>query len=149
MRASICAQSQLSVPPAPALISRKVSDPSASLKERSFDQVFFNPPFFDPEGGWRPPREDRRDAYWESAPLSDWLDFALKRLKPGGVLTLIHRPERLTDVLAGLEAGMRTVLVLTGKGRRTLDKGLPETLGPVDVYDSLAGFVDQFLKDPS
>jgi len=41
------------------------------------------------------------------------------------------------------------VLVLTGKGRRTLDKGLPETLGPVDVYDSLAGFVDQFLKDPS
>ena len=39
--------------------------------------------------------------------------------------------------------------VLTGKGRRTLDKGLPETLGPVDVYDSLAGFVDQFLKDPS
>ena len=39
------------------------------------------------------------------------------------------------------------VLVLTGKGRRTLDKGLPENLGPVAVYDSLARFVDQFLKD--
>ena len=57
--------------------------------------------------------------------------------------------DSLRDLEAGVARGCRPVLVLTGKGRRTLDKGLPETLGPVDVYDSLAGFVDQFLKDPS
>ncbi len=57
--------------------------------------------------------------------------------------------DSLRDLEAGAARDCRPVLVLTGKGRRTLEKGLPETLGPVDVHDSLAGFVDQFLKDPS
>lgn len=57
--------------------------------------------------------------------------------------------DSLRDLEAGVARGCRPVLVLTGKGQRTLDKGLPETLGPVAVYDSLAGFVDQFLKDLS
>lgn len=57
--------------------------------------------------------------------------------------------DSLRDLEAGVARGCRPVLVLTGKGRRTLEKGLPETLGPVDIHDSLAGFVDQFLKDPS
>lgn len=55
--------------------------------------------------------------------------------------------DSLRDLQAGVARGCRPVLVLTGKGRRTLDKGLPENLGPVAVYDSLARFVDQFLKD--
>jgi len=57
--------------------------------------------------------------------------------------------DSLRDLQAGVARGCRPVLVLTGKGRRTLDKGLPEDLGPVAVYDSLARFVDQFLKDAS
>ena len=57
--------------------------------------------------------------------------------------------DSLRDLQAGVARGCRPVLVLTGKGRRTLDKGLPPDLGPVTVYDSLARFVDQFLKDPS
>ncbi|HBL86419.1 MAG TPA: D-glycero-beta-D-manno-heptose-1,7-bisphosphate 7-phosphatase, partial [Alcanivorax sp.] len=38
--------------------------------------------------------------------------------------------DSLRDLEAGVARGCRPVLVLTGKGRRTLDKGLPETLGP-------------------
>ncbi|WP_101674253.1 D-glycero-beta-D-manno-heptose 1,7-bisphosphate 7-phosphatase [Alloalcanivorax mobilis] len=55
--------------------------------------------------------------------------------------------DSLRDLQAGAARGCRPVLVLTGKGRRTLEKGLPADLGPVEVHDTLAGFVDQFLKD--
>lgn len=55
--------------------------------------------------------------------------------------------DSLRDLQAGVRRGCRPVLVLTGKGQRTLAKGLPADLGPVAVYPTLAGFVDQFLKD--
>ncbi|MBL7251111.1 D-glycero-beta-D-manno-heptose 1,7-bisphosphate 7-phosphatase [Alloalcanivorax sp. C16-2] len=57
--------------------------------------------------------------------------------------------DSLRDLQAGQARGCEPVLVRTGKGRRTLEKGLPEDLGPVAVYDSLAHFVDVFLKDHS
>jgi D-glycero-D-manno-heptose 1,7-bisphosphate phosphatase len=57
--------------------------------------------------------------------------------------------DSLRDLQAGVLRGCRPVLVLTGKGRDTLKQGLPAELGPVAVYPSLAGFADQFLKDPS
>lgn len=55
--------------------------------------------------------------------------------------------DSLRDLQAGVERGCMPVLVLTGKGRRTLENGLPKALGPVAVYDNLSHFVDQFLKD--
>lgn len=57
--------------------------------------------------------------------------------------------DSLRDLQAGHARGCRPVLVLTGKGRRTLEQGLPEHLGLVSIHDSLACFVDQLLKDPS
>ncbi len=56
--------------------------------------------------------------------------------------------DSLRDLQAGVTRGCRPVLVLTGKGRSTQAKGLPPELGTVEVYDSLAHFVDHFLKDP-
>ncbi|EKF73665.1 histidinol-phosphatase, putative [Alcanivorax hongdengensis A-11-3] len=55
--------------------------------------------------------------------------------------------DSLRDLQAGIQRHCRPVLVLTGKGRKTLDKGLPAELGDVAVYDSLAAFVDHFLKE--
>ncbi|KYZ85752.1 D-glycero-beta-D-manno-heptose 1,7-bisphosphate 7-phosphatase [Alloalcanivorax xenomutans] len=56
--------------------------------------------------------------------------------------------DSLRDLQAGVTRGCQPVLVLTGKGRSTQTKGLPPELGKVEVYDSLAHFVDHFLKDP-
>ncbi|AFT68296.1 Histidinol-phosphate phosphatase family domain protein [Alloalcanivorax dieselolei B5] len=55
--------------------------------------------------------------------------------------------DSLRDLQAGVTRGCRPVLVLTGKGRSTQATGLPPELGTVEVYDSLARFVDHFLKD--
>lgn len=51
--------------------------------------------------------------------------------------------DSLRDLQAGQAAGLRPVLVLTGKGQRTLDKG--KGLEGVPVYDDLAAFVDNII----
>ena len=55
--------------------------------------------------------------------------------------------DSLRDLQAGIARHCQPVLVLTGKGQKTLDKGLPENLGDVAIFDSLADFVDHTLKD--
>ena len=55
--------------------------------------------------------------------------------------------DSLRDLQAGVARHCQPVLVLTGKGQKTLDKGLPENLGDVAIFDSLADFVDHTLKD--
>lgn len=68
---------------------------------RPFDRVLMNPPFFDPTA---PAAADpgRDTAQREATPLAGWLAAGLRRLAPGGWLTLIHRAERLPEILAAL-----------------------------------------------
>ncbi len=73
----------------------------------SFDQVICNPPYL-PAGRGEPARlAGRSRANQEgNARLRDWLAAARQALRPGGILTLIHRADRLEELLAGLaEAG--------------------------------------------
>ena len=52
--------------------------------------------------------------------------------------------DSLRDLQAGISAGLKPALVLTGKGQRTLDKG--EGLKNVSVYHNLNEFVKAFLN---
>lgn len=54
--------------------------------------------------------------------------------------------DSLRDLECGLPLGCSPVLVRTGKGERTLAKGLPAALASTPVFDSLADFVDAFLQ---
>lgn len=67
-------------------------------RENAFDQVFSNPPFFDP-AAVRAPAEDRRGAYLAETPLKDWVLAMHHLAKPGGRLTFIHRAAALADLL--------------------------------------------------
>lgn len=53
--------------------------------------------------------------------------------------------DSLRDLECGVARGCVPVLVKTGKGMRTLDKGVPASLGNYAVYPSLADFVDELL----
>ncbi|TQV88549.1 D-glycero-beta-D-manno-heptose 1,7-bisphosphate 7-phosphatase [Aliikangiella coralliicola] len=49
--------------------------------------------------------------------------------------------DSLSDIKCAINAGCKPVLVLTGKGQRTLEKGgLPQNL---PIYDNLKSFVDE------
>jgi tRNA1(Val) A37 N6-methylase TrmN6 len=67
-----------------------------------FDAVIANPPFFDDAASLRGPHPSRTDAYITEGGLKAWIDFLLKAVREGGSITIIHRADRLADLLAGL-----------------------------------------------
>jgi tRNA1Val (adenine37-N6)-methyltransferase len=77
---------------------------------RPFDRVILNPPFF---AATDPAAADpgRDQAQREDTPLAAWLVTALARLRPGGWLTLVHRAERLPEILAQLTGPAGAVAV--------------------------------------
>jgi tRNA1(Val) A37 N6-methylase TrmN6 len=68
--------------------------------EPPFDLAFANPPFFDDPGALRGPHPSRRHAWIADTGLDAWTRFLLKAVREGGRVVLIHRAERLFDLLA-------------------------------------------------
>ena len=69
-----------------------------------FDAVIANPPFFDDPAAIRGPHPAREGAYLADGGLEAWTGFLLKAVREGGSITVIHRADRLADLLAGLGA---------------------------------------------
>ncbi len=67
-----------------------------------FDGVFCNPPYA-MEGEGREPAPARRHAHIADAPIDAWVAALADRLTGGAALTLIHRADKLTEVLAAFE----------------------------------------------
>jgi tRNA1(Val) A37 N6-methylase TrmN6 len=65
-----------------------------------FDAVLANPPFFDDPGALRAPHPAKRGAWMADAGLDGWMSFLIEAVRDGGRITLIHRAERLADILA-------------------------------------------------
>ena len=70
-----------------------------------FDMAMSNPPFLPAGRGNAPPDASRALAHVEGeADLPAWARFAAKSLPHRGTLTLIHRADRLTELLAALDS---------------------------------------------
>jgi len=66
-----------------------------------YDHVIANPPYMKSSDGNQPKHANQITATVEGgADLNDWLSFLLKRTKPGGTVTVIHRADRLPDIMA-------------------------------------------------
>jgi tRNA1(Val) A37 N6-methylase TrmN6 len=110
--------------------------------EGAFDQAITNPPFYDRDRHTSSPAATKAAAHGEgSLDLAGWIKTTAKLLKPGGRLTLIHRADRIGDILAAFEgrfgaavlfplwpkegAEAKRILLSAIKGRRTLPRLLP------------------------
>lgn len=71
-----------------------------ALNLPAFDAVISNPPFFDDPGALRAPAPEKSGAWMADGGLAAWTGFCLKAVREGGTLTLIHRADRLADILA-------------------------------------------------
>jgi len=80
-------------------------------EQGAFDGVFCNPPFSE-HGQGRPPAPARRHAYLTEASIDSWVRALADRLRGGAALTLIHRAERLPEILAALEGRLGGVEAL-------------------------------------
>ena len=116
-----------------------ICTPPRELKN-AFDIVLTNPPYGD--AGSAPPNASLATAHMESdVDLSRWIAACLSCLKQKGRFVMIHRADRLSDILAALhekagdvhifpiypKAGepARRVIVSAGKDRRSPDTLLP------------------------
>lgn len=78
-----------------------------ALDRAPCDWAVANPPFFDDETALRAPAADRRSAWIADDGLAAWTTFLLKAVREGGHVAVIHRADRLADLLAllGEKAG--------------------------------------------
>jgi tRNA1(Val) A37 N6-methylase TrmN6 len=65
-----------------------------------FDAVMANPPFFDDPAELRAPAPEKSGAWMADGGLEAWTGFMLKAVREGGTITIIHRADRLADLLA-------------------------------------------------
>ena len=72
----------------------------SGLRLPVFDAAFANPPFFDDPDALRGPAAERRGAWMADDGLEAWIGFLSKAVREGGTITLIHRADRLADILA-------------------------------------------------
>lgn len=70
-----------------------------ALGQPVFDAAFSNPPFFDDPGALRAPDPARRGAWMADAGLAGWTRYLLKAVREGGRITVVHRADRLGDLL--------------------------------------------------
>lgn len=96
----------------------------AALRSETFDHVIANPPYF--LGGTAAPDSGRDAARREGTPLSDWIETGLRRLRPGGVMTLIQRADRLDSMLYALRgrAGAVAILPVSARAGRSAGRVL-------------------------
>ena len=83
-----------------AILDADISQPFVRLGLPVFDAVLANPPFFDDPAALRAPDPAKRGAWMADGGLSAWTGFLSKAVREGGTITLIHRADRLGDLLA-------------------------------------------------
>lgn len=64
-----------------------------------FDMAVSNPPFFDDPGALRAPAPGKHGAWMADDGLAAWTRFLLKAVREGGRIVVIHRADRLADLL--------------------------------------------------
>ncbi|MDX8346557.1 methyltransferase [Cognatiyoonia sp. IB215446] len=83
----------------------------ADLRQRRFDHVIMNPPYFDRAAGTASDDVGKDTSLGGATPLSDWLDIGIRRIAPKGYLSLIQRIERLPEVLRHIDGRLGSVIV--------------------------------------
>jgi tRNA1(Val) A37 N6-methylase TrmN6 len=71
----------------------------AALDRPSFDWAVSNPPFFDDDRALRAPAPAKRGAWIADDGLPAWTEFLVRGIRDGGGIVIVHRADRLADLL--------------------------------------------------
>ena len=76
---------------------------SNDLRQRQFDHVIANPPYYQRDSGTASSEVGRDLALAGDTPLADWITTAARRLMPKGVLSIVQDIRRLPDLMTRLQ----------------------------------------------
>jgi tRNA1(Val) A37 N6-methylase TrmN6 len=93
------------------MINGDLLSPPDLLKAHSFDQVMTNPPYYENTRSHSSPIPGKAQSNIETVDIGKWIKFSLKYLKPKGVFTMIHRTERLKEILHHLGSYTGSIVV--------------------------------------
>lgn len=94
------------------VIEADLSALPAELKQRQFEHVIANPPYYRAGAHSAAIDRGRRIALGEGTPLDSWFDTAARRLAPRGYLHMIQKADRLPDMMSGCTGRLGSVEVL-------------------------------------
>lgn len=94
------------------VIDGDLSDMPKPLRERRFDHVIANPPYFDRTTSTPATDPGRETAMGEETPLAAWVKQAARRCAPGGYVSLIQRADRLPEILSEASRHLGSIEVL-------------------------------------
>lgn len=94
------------------VVTADLAEMPLHVRQRQFDHVLANPPYFDRAASVSSEDVAREAAHGEHTPLHKWVKIAGKRLAPKGRAYFIHRAERLPDLIRALPSDLGSVEVL-------------------------------------
>ncbi|MHA6326849.1 tRNA1(Val) (adenine(37)-N6)-methyltransferase [Roseivivax sp. CAU 1753] len=93
------------------IVAADLSALPVALRQERFDHILANPPYFDPLARSSSQDPGREAAMAEATPLATWVSVAARRLAPSGFVHIVHRAERVPDILAALRDVLGSVEV--------------------------------------
>lgn len=83
-----------------------------ALRQRQFDHVMANPPYFQRDAGTGAADAGRDLALGGDTPLAEWVAAAARRCGPKGTVTFIQRIERLPELMTAMQAHLGSLELL-------------------------------------
>lgn len=125
------------------IVTADIAALPAEVRQRQFDHVFTNPPYFTEGSRSLAPDEGRESGRGEGVSMAVWLESALRRVAPNGRLTLIQRVDRLPEILSLLTnrlGGLTVQPISARQGRpakHVLVAGLKSSNAPFRLLNPL------------
>ena len=89
-----------------------IASPPPECEPNSYHHVVSNPPYLKKNGATASPYETKAVAHMDShIELGRWVHLCLRMLKPLGHLTLVHRADRLDDIIAALHGRAGDIII--------------------------------------
>ena len=119
-----------------------IANPPRKIIDSSYDFVVTNPPYYTET--FIPPNKNKAIAHHENnIPLPLWIDFCLRRIKPYGSFSMIHRADRLQEILNIISSRLGALKIVPlwpmyGKNpKRIIITGIKNSAAPLEILPGL------------